>query len=198
LEEFNETLAPAAPETSAEPSLALRRLLLDVLETVLLAVVLFLVINALSARVNVDGTSMQPTLNDGEYILVNRTAYLFSEPERGDIIVFHYPRDPHSQDLIKRVIGIPGDTVVIENKMVIVNGTTLDEPYIASEPLYAGTWQVPDSSLFVLGDNRNNSSDSHQWGLVPYEQIIGKALVIYYPFKNFEVITHADLILSSQ
>jgi signal peptidase I len=200
LDEIVETPAPAEqeqPPAEQQPS-AWGRYFLDALETVLMAVILFLVINMISARVRVDGVSMRPTFENGEFVLVNRLAYRFGEPERGDIVVFHYPLDPQSQDLIKRAIGIPGDVILIEDGKVIVNGTTLNEPYIAASPRYNGKWNVPEGHLFVLGDNRNNSSDSHSWGMVPYEQIMGKATLIYYPFTDFAIITHADLLLSSQ
>ena len=86
---------------------------------------------------------------------------------RGDIIVFHFPQNPH-EDYIKRVIGVPDDVVDIHDNQVWINNQQLAEAYIASEPQYSGTWQVPKDYLFVLGDNRNQSSDSHSWGFVPY------------------------------
>lgn len=166
---------------------------LDILETLLLSAALFLVINALSARVRVDGFSMLPTLHDGEFVLVNRLAYRFDSPQRGDIVVFHYPPDPR-QDLIKRVIGLPGDTVSVQGGIVLVNNEPLSEPYIAQSPLYAGTWVVPEGHLFVLGDNRNDSSDSHSWGMLPFENIVGKAVLIYWPFQNLQLIDHYDFV----
>lgn len=168
------------------------RFALDIIETLVLAVVLFLGINAVSARVRVDGFSMIPTLQDGEFVLVSKLNYQFGEPERGDIIVFHYPMDPQ-QELIKRVIGLPGDAIVVQNGKVSVNGQVLDEPYIAATPAYSGDWMVPDGQLFVLGDNRNDSSDSHSWGFLPFEKVVGKAVVIYWPPHLWEVIRHAKI-----
>ncbi|NOY97663.1 MAG: signal peptidase I [Chloroflexi bacterium] len=167
--------------------------MLDLLETILLSVVLFLGINAISARVRVDGFSMRPTLENGEYVLVNKLAYKANLPRHGDIIVFHFPMDPN-QDFIKRVIGRPGDEVKIEAGQVIVNGETLDEPYIAAAPRYTGDWLVPDGYLFVLGDNRNDSSDSHSWGLVPMENVIGKAILVYWPPPEWNVIDHIQVV----
>jgi signal peptidase I len=167
----------------------IKRFMLDLLETLVLAVVLFLVINAVSARVRVDGFSMLPTLEDGEFILVNRLAYKFAEPKRGEIIVFRSPVVP-DEDLIKRVIGLPGDDVEIRDGSVLVNGTMLDEPYIASAPIYAGKWQVVDGYLFVLGDNRNDSSDSHSWGLVPMPNVVGRSILIYWPFDQWDILNH--------
>jgi signal peptidase I len=165
------------------------RFFLDVLETILLSAVLFLVINALSARVRVDGFSMNPTLQDGEFVLVNRLAYRLGQPQRGDIVVFHFPLDP-SQDLIKRIIGLPGDEVKVENGAVYVNGEFIDEPYIAEQPYYTGQWTVEPATLFVLGDNRNDSSDSHAWGAVGFENVIGKAVVVYWPVNEWAWINH--------
>ncbi len=184
--------APDAPKSSG-----LVQLILDVLETLLLSIVMFVVINGLSARVRVDGFSMNPTLQDGEYVLVNRLAYKFGAPQRGDIIVFHFPLD-ESQDLIKRVIGLPGDVIRVQNGMVLVNGEKLNEPYIAEAPLYAGEWLVPEGSLFVMGDNRNDSSDSHSWGPVTMERIIGKAILVYWPFNEWNMINHYEFVKASQ
>ncbi|MDX9993341.1 MAG: signal peptidase I [Anaerolineales bacterium] len=194
-----ETLAPA-PEDELQAEKEGRagwyQLLYDILETILLSAALFLVINALTARVRVDGYSMQPTLEDGNFVLVNRLAYRLGQPERGDIIVFHF--DLTRQDLIKRVIGLPGDEVRVENGVVYVNGVGLKETYIAATPNYDGSWLVPSDNLFVLGDNRNDSSDSHSWGMLPADKIIGKAVLVYWPFKYWDVLDHVDLIKASQ
>lgn len=165
------------------------RVVLDILETLFISAVLFLGINAISARIRVDGQSMQPTLHSGEFIIVNKLAYRFGKFQRGDVIVFHYPRNLE-QEYIKRVIGLPGDEVVISNGQVQVNGKILDEPYIAEPPDYKGTWIVPRGSLFVLGDNRNNSSDSHNWGLVSLDYVVGKALLVYWPPDRWGLVGH--------
>ena len=179
------------PEPIAEPATNWKRFVLDILETLVLAVVLYFGINAVSARVRVDGFSMRPTLQDGEYILVNKLAYKFSEPQRGDIIVFVFPVNPE-EDLIKRIIGIPGDTVSIQDGVLTVNGAVVDEPYINAPPVYNGTWQVPEGNLFVLGDNRNDSRDSHQWGLLPMENVIGRSVMIYWPPEEWQIIRHLN------
>jgi signal peptidase I len=94
---------------------------------------------------------------------------------------------------------LPGDEIRAENGGILVNGTRLKEDYIAAPPSYTGEWVVPENQLFVLGDNRNNSSDSHQWGFVPYDDIIGKAVIIYWPISNLLFIQHPDLLaISSQ
>jgi signal peptidase I len=169
----------------------------DLLETIILAVVLFFAINAVSARVRVDGFSMVPTLQDGEYVLVNRLAFRNKLPERGDIIVFVSPQ-VSDLDLIKRVIGLPGDNVKISGGEVRVNGQVLEEPYIAAAPIYNGEWDVPEGNLFVLGDNRNDSSDSHAWGLLPVENVIGKAILIYWPIPEWNLIDHVESVAAIQ
>jgi signal peptidase I len=171
--------------------------IIDTVETVLLALVLFLAINAVSARVRVENVSMQPTLMPGEFLLVNRMAYKIGEPHIGDIIVFHAP-GVSDLDYIKRVIGLPGDEIRIAEGTVYVNNQPLYEPYIAQTPNYTGTWTVPENQLFVLGDNRNNSSDSHLWGFVPYEDIVGRAILIYWPLDKITLLRHPDVVQAAQ
>jgi signal peptidase I len=165
----------------------------DTLETVLLALILFLGINAVSDRVRVENISMQPSLYSGEFVLVNKLAYKLGSPHIGDIIVFPYPKDP-VEKYIKRVIGVPGDTIRIANNTVYVNNQALEEPYIAQEPAYTGTWTVPAGQLFVLGDNRNQSSDSHVWGFVSIDQVVGKALVIYWPLNKMQILDYTEVV----
>jgi signal peptidase I len=186
------------PETQQLSSSTWIRFFLDVLETILLAAILFLLINGISARVRVQGFSMVPSLQDGEFVLVNRLAYRLGQPQRGDIIVFHHPTDQNQEDLVKRVIGLPGDDVKVEGGGVYVNGVRLKENYINAEPAYADEKVVPEGQLYVLGDNRNQSSDSHAWGFVPYKQVIGAAIFIYWPLKELSLIQHNDLIKASQ
>ena len=163
--------------------------LLEVLQTVLLALVLYFLIDSFLARVRVDKISMRPTLDPGQLLLVNKTAYRFGDVQRGDIVVFHYPLNP-SEDYIKRVIGVPGDDIVIENYEVFINGQQLEEDYIADAPAYSGEWQVPENMYFVLGDNRNQSSDSHRWGFVPQENLLGKAIFVYWPLSEIKTLDH--------
>jgi signal peptidase I len=195
-------LETTQPETQYQPEPAVeqpanwKRFVLDILETLILAVVLYFGINAVSARVRVDGFSMRPTLQDGEYILVNKLAYKTGEPTRGDIIVFIFPVNPQ-EDLIKRVIGLPGETISVHNGVVTVNGVPLTEPYIASPPAYDGDWTSEDQ-LFVLGDNRNDSRDSHQWRFLPIENVIGKAVLIYWPPEEWQVINQDTQSVAGQ
>ena len=163
------------------------------LETVLLAVALFLVLNTITSRVRVYNISMEPTLNQGYLLVVNKLAYKIGEPKHGDIIVFHYEGNK-DQDYIKRVIGLPGDTVKVSNGTVEVNGTQLLEPYLSAPPAYEGTWTVPEGSLFVLGDNRNSSSDSHDWGFVNQDWVVGKAILVYWPLDQIRLLSGPDLV----
>jgi signal peptidase I len=172
------------------------RFVLDILETLILSVILFVGINAVSARIRVDGSSMEPTLRSGEFVIVNKLAYKIGNPSRGDIVVFHFPRDPE-QEYIKRIVGLPGDQVKISQGRVYVNDQLVDEPFIAANPAYEGNWSVPESQLFVLGDNRNNSSDSHNWGTVPKEYVVGKAIFIYWPPGQWGIIEHVSTAIAA-
>jgi len=171
--------------------------LIDAAETIILALIMFVIINALTSRVRVENISMLPTLNPGELILVNKLAYKMGDPRHGDVVIFHAPNNP-GEDYIKRIIGVPGDEVTVGNGKVVVNGIELTEPYIAAAPNYDGSWTVPENSLFVLGDNRNSSSDSHAWGFVPLDQVVGKALFVYWPLNKIESLTQPDIVTASQ
>jgi len=163
---------------------------LELLQTLALAAILYFAVDAVLARVIVENISMEPTLYPGNFVLVNRVAYRWGgQPRVGEIVIFHNPQNL-SVDYIKRIIGTPGDTVVAQNGKIYVNGAALTEPYISAPPQYSGQWTVPPDSIFVLGDNRNNSEDSHIWGFVPMKDVIGKALVVYWPVDNIKVIAH--------
>ena len=183
-----ETVLP--PETETEKQ-NFGAVLLDILETLLLSVVLFLIINAVSARVRVEGSSMEPSFHDGEFVIVSRLDYRFGYPDYGDVVVFHYPGNPE-EEYIKRVVGGPNDHVRIVDGTVLVNGMMLTEPYVQAEPAYTGEWDVPEDHIFVLGDNRNNSSDSHSWGPLPMENVIGRAVFVYWPLRDWGSIKSVD------
>ncbi len=172
------------PGESDPPRSEAVQFLWDTLETLLISVILFLSINAVSARIRVEGYSMMPTLENGEFLVISRLSYRFGTPQRGDIIVFHYPRNP-TEEYIKRIIGLPGDRIRVHNGVVYVNDYPLEEPYIAAPPAYETDTLVPEGRLFVLGDNRNNSSDSHSWGTVPIDYVVGKAVFVYWPLTRF-------------
>lgn len=183
-----ETQTPNRPKRSPAVSF-----MLEVLQTVVMALILYFVIDQVLGRVRVENISMLPTLKPGEFILVNKLAYRIGDFNRGDIVIFHYPRDPH-EDYIKRVIGLPGDIVRIDGGVVYVNENPLSESYISAPPTYTGSWTVPDDQIFVLGDNRNQSSDSHSWGFVPHENVVGRALVVYWPLDNFKILNSGPVV----
>jgi signal peptidase I len=192
-ETFQGESAPPEQDSAAKPRSTVKTFLIELLQVLILAAILYFAIDAVIARVRVENISMEPTLMPGEFLLVNRLAYRSANFQRGDVVIFHYPLNP-KEDFIKRIIGVPGDNVRVENGSVYVNNTKLTEPYIAAPPEYSGTWAVPDGSIFVLGDNRNRSLDSHAWGFVPFNLILGKALVVYWPFDQAKVISHPDLL----
>jgi len=189
-----ESIPDAMPD---EKKTGVRRTLLDTFETILLSFVLFLAINAVSERIRVESVSMQPTLFAGDMVIVNKLAYRFNNsPHRGDVIVFKYPPDPDSIPYIKRIIGLPGDQVHITNGKVYINSQPVDEPYLKVSTNRGGDWTVPDRQLFVMGDNRNNSRDSRAWGFVPFENIIGRAELIYLPPQHWAFL-HQNIAVAS-
>ena len=164
----------------------------EVLETLLSASILALLCITFIARAfTVDGPSMLPTLADGERLLIDQVTYRFRPPRRGEIVVFRYPASPDHY-FVKRIIGIPGDVVAIENGCLVVNGQPIDEPYIAER-----MWgqlpptEVPADAYFVLGDNRNNSKDSRSAdvGFVPQDLIVGRAIWRYWPLNKMSILT---------
>jgi signal peptidase I len=160
----------------------------EIVETVALTILIFAVIHFVIQTYRVEGPSMQPGLRPDEYVLVNKAVYLFHAPERGDVIVFHYPLDT-TRDFIKRVIGLPGDTITVDQTHIWINGVKLKEPYISLSANPKGqTWKIPQNVYFVMGDNRPVSDDSRDWGCVPKDYIVGKAVAVYWPLSNWQVI----------
>jgi len=179
----------------------------ELVETLLLALLIFLAVRSAVQNFKVEGDSMFPSLENGQYIIVNKLAYaqidlskfdwipffdagnspvhhLFGTPDRGDVIVFQSPTNP-DRDFIKRVIGVPGDTVEIRSGVVYVNGEPLVEPYITGRTgCPCGPWVVEPGTFFVMGDHRNNSSDSRVFNAIPEKSIVGKALFSYWPLSE--------------
>jgi signal peptidase I len=191
-----EEISPVEPARSAgaeRVSLASafgrRSLVREILETVLLTVVLFLVVNTVTGRSQVNGSSMEPTLHNGQYLIISKITYWIHPPERGDIIVLHPPNDL-GEDYIKRIIGLPGERVEIREGKVWVDGVALDEPYVSSAPSYPGSWALGEGEYLVFGDNRNNSSDSHSWGPLEEGSIVGKAWLSYWPPEHWGMVEH--------
>lgn len=163
----------------------------DVIEVVLLIAIIYTFVNLATARAVVEGSSMQPNFATGQLVIVNRFAYFFSSPQRGDVVVLHNPSN-NNEDYIKRVIGLPNEYVQIRDGRVYVNGMMLDEPYIAKfcKAGCDGTWQLDADEYFVLGDNRGSSHDSHSFGPIKGSLIVGQAWVRYWPLPDFSVIDH--------
>lgn len=188
----------------------------ELAETVILALLIFLLVRAVVQNFQVEGRSMEPTFDSGWYLLVNKaiyweinldtvhkfvpfidpgedpTRYIFRGPQRGDVIVFHPPGEngeASERDFIKRVIGLPGETVEVRDCTVFINGKPLEEPYL-DQPMSGmyGPEVVPAGEYFVMGDNRNNSSDSRSFGPVPADNIIGIGWLTYWPFDVFGLV----------
>lgn len=158
-------------------------------KTIGLSIILALGIRTFVAEARyIPSGSMLPTLEINDRLIIDKLGYKFTEPKRGDVVVFS-PTDALKQQykdaFIKRIIGLPGETVEVKNGQVIINGETISENYIAEEPQYNwGPQTVPENSYLVLGDNRNNSFDSHSWGFVPRDNIIGRAIVRFWPLNR--------------
>ena len=158
----------------------------EILITIALALVIFLALQAMFQSVRVVGSSMEPSLEQGQYLLISKASYWFHSPKGGDVIVFKHPEES-DRELIKRIIATPGEIVEIRDGKVYINDIPLEEDYIleAPNPDYRPfpPQQVPEGCYFVLGDNRNHSSDSHIWSnpWIPEENIVGRAQLCYWP-----------------
>lgn len=174
----------------------MKSLFREVLITLFVAVVVFFVLQTTIQSSVVVGGSMEPSFRDGQRLLINKAVYHFREPTRGDVIIFHPPYE-YGRDYIKRVIGLPGDIVEIRLGTVYVNGHKLQEPYIKALPAYTlQPYKVKEDSYFVLGDNRNNSNDSHNGWIVPRQNVVGKAWLSIWPPDEWSLI--ADYQLQEQ
>ena len=183
----------ADPQERPSRETAIKAAVRDILETALLTLVIFLSVRLAVQNFRVEGFSMEPTMHTNEYLLVNKVTYMVGQPQRGDIIVLRFPLDPR-RDFIKRIIGLPGEQVEVRNGSVYVDGRALVEPYIRQPPAYTyPRVTMPPRQYFVLGDNRNNSDDSHVWNGLPKEYIIGKAWVSYWPPATWGIVSHDDV-----
>ncbi|GAB4072475.1 signal peptidase I [Barrientosiimonas marina] len=176
---------------------------LDLLKTLLIVLGVFLIIRTfLFLPIVVDGPSMKPTLHNGDQMVVNRFIYDIHEPDRFDVVVFHASE---KKDFIKRVIGLPGEHITVKDDQLYVDGDEVEEPFLQErkehmpsyqtltndfdlEQLPGGYETIPDNHVLVLGDNRNNSTDSRILGLVSMDKIIGKASLVYWPLDRFQLI----------
>jgi signal peptidase I len=163
----------------------------EFVETIVITfLIYFLIRTFLFENYRVLGHSMDPTLENNQFLVVNKLGYRLHDPERGDIIVFR-DRGSDERKLIKRVVGLPGEVVEISDGQVFVDNRALDEVYIANQGRYSQPpLQIPEGNYFVLGDNRNNSSDSRNWGTLPRDWVVGKAWVSYWPPRLWGIIPH--------
>lgn len=205
------------------PRVRVRGVVRELLETAIFILLVFFIVRGIVQNFKIEGSSMEPTLHTGQYILVNKLVYFhfdinaplrllpgqetlpqriiypFHQPHRGDIVVFEYPRDV-SKDYIKRVIGLPGETVEFRDGAVFVNGVELQESYLEGAKTYCvggascqqGPVEVPEGTIFVMGDNRANSSDSREWNALPLDRVVGQAWVIYYPVSDWGLVPHHE------
>jgi signal peptidase I len=213
-----ESIPPEPSDERAPPSV--RGVVKELLETAIFILLVFLIVRGVVQNFKIEGSSMQPSMHTNQYILVNKIVffhfdmnaplrllpgrgdlapkivYPFHMPRRGEVVVFEYPKD-QSKDYIKRVIGLPGETVEIRNGLVYINGQQLDELYLEgaqttcrpdTDACSRGPVQVPTNAIFVMGDNRNNSSDSREWDALPLDRVIGKAWVSYWPREDWGVV----------
>lgn len=188
------------------------RLAREILEAVLLALVALVVLQGTVRNFQVEGSSMSPTLEGGQYLIVDQVSYFqidverlsrvvpfwdasnsspqfaFDPPTRGEIIVFRYPQDT-SKDFVKRVVGLPGETVEVRSGTVYIDGEALPEPYLhRTDRSNARPLVLDDKEYYVIGDNRRNSNDSRAWGIVPEENIVGKVWLVYWPWEDLGVV----------
>jgi signal peptidase I len=185
------------PINHPRPVINQYRTLRDIFDLIIWIGIIYALVNLSSVRFVVQGPSMEPTFHNDQYLIVSRVNYLIGTPQRGDVIVFHYPNNT-AEDFIKRVIGIPGDIVEIRDTQVYVNGNPLEETYI-NEPCTPTRCRdtiitLENDEFFVLGDNRNRSRDSRDFGAINREHIIGKVLIRYWPPTDWGFIRHVQSV----
>jgi signal peptidase I len=214
------------PEAETAHPVRVRGVVRELFETAIFILLVFFIVRGIVQNFKIEGSSMDPTLHTGQYILVNKLVYFhfdlnaplrllpgqeslpqrviypFHQPRRGDIVVFEYPRDL-SKDYIKRVIALAGDTIEVRDGQVFINGQVLDEPYLEGAPTYCtsgypchqGPVTIPEGTIFVMGDNRANSSDSREWNALPLDRVVGQAWLIYYPVADWGLVPHHEYAL---
>lgn len=172
-----------------------RAVLREIVETIALFAVIFTIARVTIGNFIIIGQSMEPNYHEQQRLLVDRVSHTLGWLQRGDVVILHSPDEPI--DLIKRLIGLPGDVVEIRDNHVFVNGVQLNEPYLPADAdtgrgLAEGrsTWTLGPNEYLMMGDNRSASKDGRYFGPVTYDKLIGRALVVYYPFKDFTVVQH--------
>jgi len=189
LEAIEKETTEAQPEEKASTHWeTVKSVVREIIETVILTVVIFFLIQMVVRNFRVVGNSMEPNLHDSQYLIVDKISYRLAEPQRGDVIVFEPPNRP-GEDYVKRVIGLSGELVEVRNGQVFIENQLLEEPFA----VYPGSYsmsprRVGANELFVLGDNRNSSSDSHNWGMLSKDKVVGRAWISYWPPSRWGLI----------
>lgn len=182
-------LSPSPAVEGPQPNLSRRRRWIkELVQTVLMIVAIYTLLNLALPRYMVEGSSMEPNFHNGQRLFVSRVAYMLDKPARGDVVVIRNPKREDGEDLIKRVIGLPGETVTIEFGEVYINGQLISEPYIETPENHSGEFVLGPDEYFVLGDNRTNSRDSYDFGPITREKIVGRAWISYWPPQWISVI----------
>ncbi len=195
--EPTETVETTQIEKMSSVFSSVGQFILSFLETIVVALVISVVLYLfIMTPHEVLGNSMHPTYKNGEMLMANKLLYRFSKPQRGDVIIFKYSE---TQDFIKRIIGLPGDKVMLKDGKIHINGTMLDESNYLNSSIYTNggdylkegeTVTLPEDKYFVCGDNRPHSSDSRVFGPIESSRIKGKAWIVYYPFNQFRIVKH--------
>jgi signal peptidase I len=177
----------------ARPRLRRSGLLHEIIETLLLIGLIYVIVNLATVRFYIEGPSMQPNFYAGQYVVVARVPYLFADPQRGEIVVIDPPgAGPNAPSLIKRLIGLPGEQIEMRGGLVFVNGVQLDEPYIKEAcdlvRCRDAMWTLSENEYFFMGDNRNNSHDSRAFGPVTRDRIVGEAILRYWPPQDWALV----------
>lgn len=196
----NSTLVNRAPQSRTNV-VQRAHLMREVIEVIIFVVLVFLIVHfALAVRTIVD-PKMSPALKQGQWVAINQIAYIFGTPSRGELVLMADPSN-NSNVMIRRVIGLPGDTITLTATTVAVNGVTLTESYVQANPgvpanPVVGNFTVPKDSFYVLGDNRTEADDSRQFGTVPRQNISGKALAVYWPLSSFHFLSDYAAVFSN-
>ena len=184
------TTALEETRDEADRQSSFKAILREVVETAIMTLVIFLLVRAGFQNFRIEGQSMETNLHDGEFLIVNKLLYYIHPPQRGDVVVFHSPQNPR-KDFIKRVVGLPREEVELIDGEVYVDGVRLYETYLSDPGNRSwGPKVVGEFEYFVLGDNRDNSSDSRSWGMLDGNAIIGKAWVSYWPPRTWGLVPH--------